>query len=235
MTTDGEPSAESVVAALAFGRTARQARRIIGAGGVFFVVVFLVTAIAVLFVVDPASVLWVLPVSLALGCGITVALRRWGALSMAMLVADDAFRVRAVLGAPGISRLSKKLVDRAYIRRELLLGGAIVVGYLVVVAIVALLLPGRDRAVALLVLPLFWIGTGAGISMIRAALRIHPDDTPLESAIAAPLAAAYLQGRGTPDDLVRGIPADELVSGVTDSDMKNVARVAVALAHFRIY
>lgn len=102
-------------------------------------------------------------------------------------------------------------------------------------ALVALLLPGRDHAVALLVLPLFWIGTGAGISMIRAALRIHPDDTLLESAIAAPLAAVYLQGQGTPDDLIRGIPADELVSGVADSDMKNVARVAVALAHFRIY
>lgn len=233
MSDPGEIVAAEVVASLAFDRTISQIRLLLGGCGLFFTAVFAVTAVAICFVSDPDSAIWAIPISLALGTGVTIAFARWGALSMVMLVADEHSRVRAVLGAPGIRRLSKKLGSRAYLREEFILGGVIVVAYLLTAVLVALSGPGVNGATAVLVLPVLWLGTGVGIYMIRAALRVRPGDTPLESTVAAPLVAAYLQEHSSPGELTTGIPADVLVSSLTDSDMVNVARVAVALAHVR--
>ena len=233
MNDHSEISAAEVVASLAFDRTSSQLRLAIGGCGLFFAAVFTVGAVATCLATDPASAIWVIPVSLALSAGITIAFAKWGALSMMMLVADEHSRVRAVFGASGVRRLSKKLGDRAYLRKEFLLGGIIVVAYLLIAVLVALSGLGVNGATAFLALPMFWLGTGVGIFMIRAALKVRPSDTPLESTVAAPLVAAYLQEHDCHDELTSGIPADVLVSSLSDSDMANVASVAVALAHIR--
>lgn len=233
MNDHGEVSAAAVVSSLTFDRTATQLRFLLGGSGLFFVAVFAGAAVAIGFVIEPAAAIWVIPVSLALGIGITIAFARWGALSMMAFVADEHLRVRAVLGAPGIRRLSRKLGSQAYLRNEFLLGLAIVVIYLLIAVLVPLTGLGVNGATAVLALPMLWIGSGAGFFMIRAGLRIHPEDTPLESNVAAPLAAAYLLKHGGFDELTTGIPADKLVSNITDSDMENIDRVSSALARIR--
>lgn len=69
--------------------------------------------------------------------------------------------------------------------------------------------------------------------MITAAFRIRSTDIPLGAIATSSLAAIDLRSGGAATDLSRVIPADRLVSNLSDSDLAEAASAAHVLARIR--
>ena len=234
MFRNGVPPSSAIVNALATGTTPRRVRLSVSACGIFFVGMALWLGIALLLLPEPSPLLWIIPVSIVLGTAVTIVFTRWGAASLMQFVADRSGVVRVVMGRAGVVRLSKRIGQRSYFRRDFVLGGLTVLGGIAIATLLIALGAGRDVVLGVCVFPLTWLLLASGIFMLRTAFRIRSTDIPLEGVSVSPLAAVYLRSGGAAEDLSRGIAADRLVGGLTDSDLADAASVARVLSRIRL-
>lgn len=201
--------------------------------GLFFLAGALGLMVTSLVSLEPGDLPWVVPVSLALGIGVFVALARWGALSFMQLVADSDDRIRVIMGQAGVVRMAKRLGSRGQGARDVLLGILIVFAAAAIAIVFAVMGAGREFVLGVFGLPLFWLWAVGASVMIRTAFRIRSDDVPLASNAAAPLAAVYLRSGGTPAELTVGVPAEHMIAHADYSDLAEATALAKLLADFR--
>lgn len=201
--------------------------------GLFFLAGALGLVVTSLVSLEPGDLLWVVPVSLALGVGVFVALARWGALAFMQLVADSDDRIRVILGRPGVVRMAKRLGNRGQLARDVLLGILIVFAAAAIAILFAVMGAGREFVLGAFGLPLFWLWAVGAAVMIRTAFRIRSGDVPLASNAAAPLAAVYLRSGGTPAELTVGVPAEHMIAHADHSDLAEATALAKLLAQIR--
>lgn len=233
MFSNGAPPSSAIVNALATGTKPGRVRLSVSACGIFFAGTALWLGIALLLLPEPSSLLWIIPVSIVLGVALTIVFTHWGAASLMQFVADRNGVIRVVMGRAGVVRMSKRIGQRSYFRRDFMLGGLTVLACIAIAILLAALGAGQNIVLGVFVLPLVWLFLASGIFMMRTAFRIRSTDIPLEGVSVSPLAAVYLRSGGAAEDLSRGVAADRLVGGLTGADLAEAASVARVLSRIR--